>query len=203
MLRHFSVLCCVVVSVLCLAIVAQQHDIPPSPSVNQTVLIRPSENANTSCTGTVVAPQIVLTATHCLGDGAKAVFAELSTPAAHRNLRPKVIIGDFAMLSFEAMDTDKWTAIPVDLSSDAPRQGEPIWAVGLVDIDDKYVPVASYGLSLGQTVTFKGLLYHVTSIPVIKGMSGGPVYHKGIIIGVYAIGLSSEISPWAGFASPK
>jgi len=37
----------------------------------------------------------------------------------------------------------------------------------------------------------------------VKGMSGGPVYYKGEIVGVYAIGLTSEVSPWAGFASPK
>jgi len=200
-MRTISVLCCALVSLFCF-VLTWAHDIPPQPDMKQTVLVRPTENNTRSCTGTVVSPGLLLTATHCLGEGATAVFAELLT-SSYRKLTPQVVVGDFAMMSFEPMDNDKWTEIRVNLLSNPPPTGASLWAVGLVDIEDKYMAIASFGISLGQRVKFRGVFYEITSIPVVKGMSGGPVYYKGEIVGVYAIGLTSEVSPWAGFASPK
>jgi len=200
MRRAISLFCCVLFSLW--GFWALAHEIPPQPDMKQTVLVRPTENNTRSCTGTVVSPGLLLTASHCLGEGATAVFAELST-SSYRKLMPQVIVGDFAMMSFEPMDNDKWTEIRVNLLSNPPPTGASLWAVGLVDIEDKYMAIASFGISLGQRVKFRGVFYEITSIPVVKGMSGGPVYYKGEIVGVYAIGLTSEVSPWAGFASPK
>ena len=111
---------------------------------------------------------------------------------------------DVAEVSFE---TDR----PVELletTTGIPLRGTVIWAVGVAgnwSIVQPWVPLVTWGVWIGTEMRWVNegvvMITYQSSLPISKGMSGGPVSYEGKVFGMTTVGHDpTPSSPWSGIA---
>lgn len=186
---------------------------PPEPSgpIPWTAAIGrlDAEGDSTSCTATLVEPDVIVTAAHCLfPQGRKLSPAELAfTPNVGAQRLPTVRVSAIIGLGVDRMDPDNPDSSPTEVDwailrlaapvADVPPI--PVEAIGLAEIErrlkDGYVlsnlGYGAYGITISRrlhrsegctlipgwrelTVGTDDRLV-ITTCPVIKGDSGGPI----------------------------
>jgi V8-like Glu-specific endopeptidase len=187
---------------------------PPEPSgpIPWTAAVGrlDAEGDSTSCTATLVEPDIIVTAAHCLfPTGRKLSPAELAfTPNVGAQRLPTVRVAEILGLGVDKMDPDKPEDTPTEVDWAILRLGSPVAnvtpipveAVPLADIERRIkagddvlsnLGYGAYGVTISRRLhrsegctlipewreltegTDDRLV--VTTCPVIKGDSGGPI----------------------------
>ncbi len=183
------------------------------------------------CTGTLVGPKTVVTAAHCLFDGARRVYApELAFEVGgvvHRIARSSVNPGydpgrdegweDAAILRLE--EASEVGAIPVSI--DPPLEGVEADVVGF-GVTRASGPGQGVGsgrrrharIALGL-VTDREIFYDASASGACYGDSGGPILQNGALVGVTSRGTGVDchgidvaqradvLSVWIGGASGR
>jgi protease YdgD len=186
---------------------------PPEPSgpIPWTAAIGrlDAEGDSTSCTATLVEPDVIVTAAHCLfPKGRKLSPAELTfTPNVGAQRLPTVRVSQIIGLGVDTMDPEKPEATPTEvdwaiLRLSTPVAGVPpipVEPVPLADIESRVqagdvlsnLGYGAYGITISRRLhrsegctlipgwremtegTDDRLV--ITTCPVIKGDSGGPI----------------------------
>jgi hypothetical protein len=168
-----------------------------------------AEPESTSCTATLVEPDVIVTAAHCLfPKGTKISPSELTfTPNVGAQHLPTVRVTEIMGLGVDKMDPEKPDATPTEvdwailrLASSVPNVSPiPVEPVPLVDIESRIqngdvlsnLGYGTYGITISRRLhrnegctlipgwrqltegTNDQLV--ITTCPVIKGDSGGPI----------------------------
>jgi protease YdgD len=186
---------------------------PPEPSgpIPWTAAIGrlDAEGESTSCTATLVAPDVIVTAAHCLfPTGRKLSPAELTfTPNVGAQRLPTVRVREIVGLGVDKMDPEDPESSPTEVDWAILRLIEPVAnvvpipveAVGLAEIERRIqngdvlsnLGYGTYGITISRRLhrsegctllpgwqeftegTDDRLV--ITTCPVIKGDSGGPI----------------------------
>lgn len=168
-----------------------------------------AEAESTSCTATLVEPDIIVTAAHCVfPKGRKLSATALTfTPNVGAQRLPTVRIAEIVGLGVDKMDPDKPESTPAEVDWAILRlagpianvQPIPVEAIGLTEIDRRVQTgdvlsnfgYGTYGITISRRLhrsegcklipEWRELAQEaddrlvITTCPVIKGDSGGPI----------------------------
>jgi len=171
------------------------------------VYLLDSDRINCSVTNVKQEPSgrvLALTASHCIKpnrqfDTVKGAWEDLPGYApfvimitvTHEPLGEGAVIskeGDLALIAY----TPHKPVVILPYKPFSPeelRAYPPVIACGVMigGDDPEHQSLCVSGLWLHDIIRYEGLTFWAIQVPVRAGMSGGPILHKGAVIGIYSI----------------
>ncbi|PRQ12269.1 hypothetical protein C1Y63_01535 [Corynebacterium sp. 13CS0277] len=159
---------------------------------------------NSTCTATLISPEWLLTARHCVGEGNFSAITVGNTAAGEKRFATDVIISPHADLAVVKMNAPV-AAQPARLATFHPTTGQrgviAGWGKSALVAKETQGIVGSRFLATEDMVTTPGSSYlevTTTGGRLVHGDSGGPLYMGDEVVAVASMANTSAPAPQAG-----